>query len=367
MQLKSSGRKADYFLIAIVLILTVGGLAILTSASSDLGKIKFNDSFYYLKHQITNGLLVGIIGFFVAAKISYTRYKKFALPLLLFTLVLLVLVFTGFGVSANNASRWLSIGPVNLQPGELLKLTYIIYVAAWLSNTKMQRGKDMLKGLLPFGLVSGAVAILMVLQPATSTVAILLGAGLVLYFVSGAKLKYVAGIVGVGLAALAFLILITPYRMQRVLTYFNSQSDTQGAGYHINQARIAIGSGRLFGVGYGQSTTKVSYLPEPMDDSIFAVAAEELGFVGAGALLTLFAILTFRLFWLAKNVRDRFGKLLLVGFGCVIALQVIVNIGAISGVLPLTGVPLPFVSNGGTALAVFLTMMGICANISKHA
>jgi len=162
------------------------------------------------------------------------------------------------------------------------------------------------------------------------------------------------------------VIFATPYRMTRIMGFLNQSADTENRNYHVNQALIAIGSGGLTGVGYGQSTLKASSLPAPTDDSIFAVIAGELGFIGAGAVVALFAALTLRLFWLAKRTRDNFGKLILIGFGAIIALQSLTNMAAISGLIPLTGVPLPFVSYGGTALAVFLTMSGIAANVSKY-
>jgi cell division protein FtsW len=204
------------------------------------------------------------------------------------------------------------------------------------------------------------------LQPATSTVAILLGAGLVVYFVSGAPWKYILGIIGIAVLAVAIVIAVTPYRRARIMGYLNPTQNLQGQNYQVNQALIAIGSGGFWGQGYGQSATKDTYLPTPIDDSIFAVVAEELGFVGAGALVTLFAIVTFRMFWLARRTGDQFGRMILIGFGTVIALQAFVNMASISGIIPLTGVPLPFVSYGGTALAVFITMSGVALNVTRY-
>ncbi len=247
-----------------------------------------------------------------------------------------------------------------------MKLTYIMYLAAWLSNPKFKRATDFQSGLLPFAIISGLIAVLLILQPATSTVAILLGSGLIVYFVSGAPWKYVLGIIAIALVAITLVIAVTPYRRARILGYLDQSQNAQGQNYQVDQALIAIGSGGFFGVGYGESATKGSYLPTPIDDSIFAVVAEELGFVGAGALVALFAIVTFRMFWLARKVGDQFGRLLLIGFGTVIALQAFVNMASISGIIPLTGVPLPFVSYGGTALAVFVTMSGIALNVSRY-
>lgn len=360
------GHHPDFFLLALIFVLTVFGLAMLASASSELGRAQFNDTYYYIRHQIYFGLSLGVLGFIAGYFFSYQRLKKFAFPLLLVSIVLSALVFTKFGLEIRNANRWLQFGPLSFQPAEILKLTFIMYLAAWLSNPKIKRADKFAEGLLPFLLLSGFIAALLLLQPATSTVVILLGAGLAVYFLSGAKMKYVAGIVLLGAIVIGLVVYATPYRRARILGFLNKQGDAQGQNYQLNQSLIAIGSGGLTGVGYGQSATKVRYLPAPIDDSIFAVVAEELGFVGAGGLLVLFCALVFRLFWLAKKIRDQFGRLLLVGFGTVIAFQVFVNMAAISGLIPLTGVPLPFVSYGGTALAIFLTMSGISVNISKY-
>lgn len=357
----------DYMLITIMALLVVGGIAILASASSNLGETRFNDTYYFLKHQIFYGLSIGILGFLVASRFNYAHLKKAAFPMLIISIFLLVAVFTPLGLNARNTNRWIDLGPISFQPAEVLKITYILYLAAWLSNVSMRRTKDLKQGFFPFLIISGIIGALLILQPATSTVAILLGAGLIVYFFSGAPWKYIVGYLALGVLGLALIVAITPYRRQRIMTFFNSQADTEGAAYHINQAQIAIGSGGLWGVGFGKSTTKISFLPTPADDSIFAVAAEEFGFIGASVIIILFGALVIRMFWIAVHVRDRFGQLLLVGFGTIIALQSLVNIGAISGLGPLTGVPLPFISYGGTALAIFMTMIGISTNISSNA
>lgn len=360
-----SSRTPDYFLLALVFILVIAGLVILASASSELGKIRFNDSYYYLKHQLMYGLSLGVVGFIAAFFVNYQWYKKVAALFLGLNVILLVLVFSPIGVSSGGASRWIALGPVLFQPAELLKLSFIVYIAAWLANRSKSNMRDFFSGVLPFFSLCGVVAVLLLMQPATSTVVILLASCIGMYFVSGAQMRHIAGFGVVGLVGLAILIWATPYRMQRIVSYFKPDADAQGSSYQINQALITIGSGSLWGVGYGQSTSKVNYLPAPLDDSIFAIAAQELGFVGASAIVIFFAMLVWRLLWLAKHTRDRFGHLILIGFACLIALQSLVNMGSISGVLPLTGIPLPFVSYGGTALAVFMTMMGIAANISR--
>src|SRR3984957_5686754 len=314
---RNSAGSPDLFFLATLVSLLVFGLAMLASASSDLGKTLFNNSYYYLEHQMLFGLTLGGAGFAVGYFIPYQKFKKVAFPLLIISMTCLVLVFTKLGSTINQTNRWLRFGPLSFQPAELMKLTYLVYLAAWLSNTKLNRTKDLQSGFLPFALVSGLIAILLLLQPATSTVFILLASGLAVYFVSGAPIKYILGVIAIGVVGVGSLILITPYRLARITSYLHQSANTQGQNYQLNQALITIGSGGMFGQGYGQSATKASYLPDPIDDSIFAVVGEELGFVGAGALITLFAMFTFRLYWLAKKTTDKFGRLLLIGFGTV--------------------------------------------------
>ncbi|MBI2623676.1 MAG: cell division protein FtsW [Candidatus Liptonbacteria bacterium] len=361
----TTGHRPDYFLVALVLVITVFGLVMLASASSELGKARYNDSFYFIRHQLLYGLSFGIVGFFCAAVVRYTRYRGLALLMLALTVVLLILVFTPVGVEANNATRWLQLGPIRFQPAELLKLTLIIYLAAWLSRSNAQRGMSAVRGWFPFLVVLGAVGTLLILQPATSTVLILLGTGLTLYFLSGAKLRYIAGTVFLVLVCVGLIIYATPYRRERILGFLEPEKHQETKNFQVNQALTAIGAGGFTGAGYGRSIIKTT-LPASIDDSIFAVVGEELGFAGSVSLIALFGVLVLRFFWIARRAPDLFGRLMLAGFGTVIALQSLVNMGAISGLLPLTGVPLPFISYGGTALAVFLTMTGVAVNVSKY-
>lgn len=359
-------HKPDYLIIATTCLLVLFGLVMLASASSHIAQEKFDDSYYYLKHQLTLGLSIGIVGFFLGFWIPYRFYEKIAFFLLLGSIVLLALIFTPLGVEAKGATRWLTIGPITFQPSELLKITFIMYLAAWLGK-KGERAERFWSGFFPFLVVCGIVSGLLLAQHSTSIVGILILTALLVYFASGARFRYIAGFAGVGALALALVIYFTPYRFERVMNYLKQDTvDVRAGGFHLEQARLAIGAGEVTGVGYGQSTSKLRSLPESIGDSIFAVIAEELGFIGVTALLTLFMFLVLRLFILARKSPDRFAKLLLIGFGSIIAVQVFVNVGAISGLIPLTGTPLPFVSYGGTALAVFMTMMGISGNISKY-
>lgn len=356
----------DYLYIGAVTAITLFGFVMLASASSDLASARFGDSYYYLIHQFLNGLVPGLIGFALGISIYYHRWEKTALVLLVINIILLILIFTPLGVSTKGASRWLSIGGLSLQPGELLKLTFITYLASWLGKNQ-KRTKSFTEGFVPFLVFVGVIGLLLVKQPSTTIAAITMGAALIIYFVAGARLRFIIGLAALGIASVALLIAVTPYRFERVRTYLNpSSADALGEGYHRAQAMTAVGSGGLMGVGYGKSTTKLKYLPEPIGDSIFAVIAEELGFIGAVSLLAFYAIITLRGLAIAAAAPDLFGRLIATGFSAIIGLQAFVNIGAVSGILPLTGVPLPFVSYGGTALAVFLTMSGIIINISRY-
>ena len=363
-----AGHAPDYVFLWTLGILIVFGILMLSSASSDLGKIKFNDTFYYLKHQIYYGLFPGIVGFLIASFVHYKKWQTYALYLLIGSVIALLLVFTPLGIHSGGATRWISLGPISLQPAELLKLTFILYMAAWLGGKRTKRQTSFKEGYLPFLAISGFIAALIFLQPATTTVVVIMLASLIVYFMSGARFRYIALTVVLGFLALAMLVMTTPYRAERVKNYFNPEkADILGKGYHLDQAQIAIGSGGIAGVGYGQSTTKYKFLPEPIGDSIFAVIAEEFGFVGSIFVLSAFVVLFTRGLAIANRCKDKFGQLAVIGIISVVAIQTFINIGSISGILPLTGVPLPFISYGGTALAIFLTMMGVVTNISKHA
>lgn len=365
----SADKKAhppDYLVTTLLALLVVFGLAMLASASSHLGLAQFDDPYHFLKHQLYSGLIVGILGFLITSRLYYGAYnnKVFSIFFLVLTFALLLAVFTPLGLTAKGATRWLEIGPISFQPAELLKLSLLMYLASWLAY-KDHRQNSFREGVIPFAAVLSVISVVLVLQRSTSPVAMLIAVSLVMYFVSGAKLRYLASIIFAGLVSVVLLVAITPYRAQRVLTYLNPEADATGSGYHILQAKMAIGSGGLTGVGYGQSSLKYR-LPEPAGDSIFAIIGEELGFIGSTVLVLLFAVIIIRMFFLARHTTDPFGRLLLVGFASMLGVQTLINIGAMTGVLPLTGTPLPFISYGGTSLAVYLTMMGVVVNISKY-
>ncbi len=355
-------RNADTIILTSVAILVVLGLAMLASASSYLGASKFGDPYHFVKHQLTFGVGVGILGF-AAGYFTPLRFLKSAsLVLLLLNVALLIMVFTPLGGGFGTADRWVTLGGITFQPAEPLKFTFITYLAAWLTSRAKDRKSDVWEGLLPFLIIAGIIAGLLFLQPATSAVFILMGAALVVYFVHGVRLSYLAGIILLATLAFAAVVYATPYRMARVTAFLNPSADPQRTGYHVNQAITAIGSGGLFGVGYGRSSVKMNLLPEPIGDSIFAIIGEELGFLGAFLFILVFLTLVMAGYSGSTLVRTPFARLLLIGFSSLIALQVALHIGAVSGIAPLTGVPLPFVSFGSTALVTFLTMSGVMVN-----
>ncbi len=369
MKLRST-RHLDYAFLFCVIFLTIFGLVMLSSASFDLGKKKFDDSYYYLKHQLLVGLLFGGIGFLFASFFYYRHWEKLAFILLLINILLLILVFVpSLSYRSGSAARWLQLGPFSFQPAELLKFTFIIYLAAWLSKKK-ERRISFLKGLLPFLIISAAIAFLILKQPATTTLLIVLASGFFVYFISGAKMKYVILIFLIGLILFSVVIYKSSYRNERIEAFIDKilkrDVDILGKDYHLNQSLVAIGSGKIWGVGYGNSIIKYRSLPETVGDSIFSVIAEELGFIGSLVLIGAYATLFYRGFKIAKKTKDEFARLTVVGLSSVVCLQVFIHIGANTGLLPFTGVPLPFISYGGTALAVLLTMMGVIVNISKY-
>lgn len=358
-------RGSDYVVIVLAVLLITFGMAMLSSASSHISQTQTGGTLYYVTHQLLYGVLPGTILFLIASGIYYKRYEKLAVLGMLFGIVLLGLTLTPLAFTAKGAARWVSIGPITFQPSEPLKLFFIIYLAAWLSSPRA-RDRHSHKGFIAFLVILGTVMGLLLKQPATST-ALLIGAvATLMYVVSGARISHLAITGTLVVGGLAIAIWMAPYRMARIEAFMHPERNAQGSGYQVSQAKMAIGAGGIWGVGYGQSTTKINSLPEPLGDSIFAVIGEETGFAGSLALIGLILALVVRIFIVAHETRDRFGHLLLIGFGSLIAVQSFVNIGAISGLLPSTGIALPFISYGSSALVVFMGILGIINNISKH-
>lgn len=359
-------HKPDYVLIVIIAAVLIFGLIALASASSVVGFSKFGDIFYYIKRQLLIGVLLGIICLFVAYKLDYHWYQKYAFYFLIISVILLILVFIpGIGFNLKGAHRWIKIGGFLFQPTEVVKLTFLIYLATWLSKREKDI-KDFQAGLLPFLIVVGLISLLIIFQPDVGSMSVIAFIAFSVYFVAGAPIKHLGFLGTAGLVIFYLLIKFKPYRAARLTVFLNPQVDPQGIGYHINQALLAIGSGGFFGLGLGRSRQKYNYLPEVAGDSIFAVIAEELGFIIVAGLIVLFVLIMYRGFKIAKHAPDIFGKLMATGIVAWISYQAFVNIAANLAVVPLTGITLPFISYGSSSLVVSLTAMGILFNISRQ-
>lgn len=358
-------QKADKGLIIIIFCLLILGLILLFSASVVISQENRGSSSYYFLHQLFYGGVVGVIAFIVVQKIDYKFWGKIALFVFFVSVVLLGLVFIpNLGYSHAGAQRWLTFSFLSFQPSEFLKLAFVIYLSAFLSKKSVQG--DGVNTLIPFLIILAVIGGLMALQSDAGTLGLIAIVGFILYFVGGAKFYQLAIVGFTYIAAFFALIKFFPHRMARFIAFINPSVDPQGISYQINQALLAIGSGGLFGVGLGKSAQKYNYLPESMGDSIFAVAAEEIGFAGIMLLVALFFLFAFKGLRIAKKAPDDFGKLLAIGITSWIVVQAFINITAITGLIPLTGIPLPFVSYGGSALIIVLAGAGILVNISKH-
>ncbi len=359
--------RSDYRFIVYLLSLIFFGLLILSSAGVAVGLRRFSDSYFFVKRQIYFGLIPGLIFFVLFWQINYNFFKKIAWLIYFFSLLLLLLVFIpGLGVSyGTGAKSWLNILGYSFQPAEIVKLGFIIFLAFYLDKIK-HRLRNFKQGFLNVLFWSVWPLLLIILQPDIGTLAVFIVILISQLFLAGVKYSHLSLLLVVSLVLFIFMIIIAPYRAKRFMTFLHPELDPQGIGYHINQAYLAIGSGGLLGLGLGHSRQKFQYLPEVHGDSIFAIMAEELGFVVC-VLFLFFLILFLRQgVIIAKRTDDYFARLLIGGIFAWFLGQSFLNIGAMVGLLPLTGLPLPFISHGGTALLTLLTGMGIVISISKY-
>ncbi len=357
----------DYYVIVSFFALIVLGLIALFSASYFTACQKFNDCYFYLKHQLFFGLLPGLVVFLFFYFFDYRRFRKISFVLFILTLFLLAAVLSpAVGLTKGDARRWIQVGNFVFQPSEIVKLSFLIYLTAWLAQNKNKiRSFKMI--FIPFIIILGIVSLLIVLQPDIGTLSVIVAAALAVYFIAGAPWRYILFLVIGLVAVLVILVISAPYRLERIITFLKPEIDPGGIGYHINQAILAVGSGGIFGRGLGHSFQKIYYLPEVISDSIFAVMAEEFGFILISLVVFLYFYLAYRVFRLVKLCPDDFGQLLAAGIGFWFILQTIINMGAMLGLLPLTGIPLPFIGYGGSNMVIFFAAFGIIVNISRHA
>lgn len=366
MDYNSGAKKTDRLFLLYVASLLLIGLIVLASASAPYSFARFGDVYYFVKRQILFGLLPGLTLFLIAGHIPYAFWKKISAIFYLGCLILLVLVFIpGFGANFDKgAHSWIDIGFIHFQPAELLKLGLVMILALMLSDIKRDLS-DIKNGILPILYIIIPSLLLIILQPDIGTLVVLGGIILGMFFLAKIPKIYLALMICLGVILVAIMIMIAPYRLNRVMIFMHPELDPQGIGYHVNQSYLAVGSGGLWGLGYGHSRQKHLYLPEVHGDSIFAVMAEEFGFILTLGFLVLFLGFTWRGLRLAKNAPDNYGYLLISGIMIWFFWQSFINIGAMVGILPLTGVTLPFISHGGTSLMVSLAAIGVVSSVNR--
>lgn len=356
----------DYVFLAITTILVVAGLFAFFSAS--LGVLAKNQSEFYqiLISQIGLGFVGGTVALVICMRIPYSFWRKHAGKILIGGILFTALVYVPhLGFAHGGARRWISVFGVSFQPVEFLKITFIIYFAAWLSWAK-KKIDNPLFGILPLLCILGVIAAVLLFQPDTKSLILMTATGLGMLFLSGTPIKHLLGFGAVVVGVFLVLAFSTPYLHKRVETFLHPSSDPTGSSYQLQQGLIAIGSGQVRGRGFGQSIQKFNYLPEPQGDSIFAVIGEEFGFIGSVVIVVLYMLFAMRGLWIARRSPDLFSGLLASGLVILITLQVFMNIASITGLFPLTGVPLVFMSQGGTSLAISLGAIGIILGISKY-
>lgn len=360
--MKKHRLQFDCFLAVVTGVLLVLGILILASVSASFSQEKFGRTTYYLFHQTLYGLIFGLALGFIAFKIRLSFFQKWAWVLILLNLILMIIVFVpGLGIISGGAPRWINLGFATFQPSEILKLSFIVYLSAWLAN----RADKKTSLLLPFLAVLGVIVVLLGFQSDLGTLVVIIATALLMFFLANSSIWHNILLFFICVGGLLGLIKFAPYRMKRILVFLDPNLDPMGMGYQINQILIAIGSGGISGLGLGMSSQKFGFIPQTMADSIFAIFAEETGFIGSLILISLFLLFFWAGLRIAKRSKDKFSKLLVMGISCWICLQAFINIGAMIGLLPLTGIPLPFISYGGSHLISELIGVGIILNISK--
>jgi len=365
-------HSPDYPLVVGSTILILLGILILASVSVSFAQEKYGSTYYFLKHQIIYGIIPGLFLGFLAYKFPLSLLKKLAFVFFVVNLIFLALVFAPeIGTKLGGAARWVNLGPISFQPSEFLKLTFILYLAAWMASRTKKAGsvkirKDVSATLIAFMISTGLVSLFLIFQPDISTLGIIVLMGMLIYFFSGAPVWHSMLMILIGTGGLLVLVKIASYRFNRLLVFLNPELDPMGIGYQVKQALIAIGSGGIFGLGLGMSRQKFGFLPQSISDSVFAIFAEETGFIGGAILIILFLFFVWRGFKVAKSTQDKFLQLTALGISSWIGIQAFINIGAMIGILPLTGIPLPFVSFGGSHIITEFVGLGILLNISKN-
>jgi len=357
---KINKRRNIVWLLFLPIILSLIGLFFVFEASSVKSFSEFNDSFHYFKLQFI-WIVFGILTLVFFSFFDYHKLYYFAFVLMTATICLLFLVLIpNVGQKVGGARRWIDLGFINFQPTELAKFSTIIYLSSWFINRERKR-------FFSFLLLLGLLMFLIILQPDMGTALIIYSLSVIIYFLAGIELHYLLGFLPLSILGFFSLIRISPYRFHRLLAFFNPNLDPLGITYHLNQIMISLTNGGLFGQGLGASRQKYLFLPEAHTDSIFAIIGEEFGFIGGIILIGLYLIMIYKIYQVIQASPDRFAKLLTGGIFTFFNLQVLINLGGIVNLIPLTGVPLPFISYGGSNLLISFSLIGILINIAKKA
>lgn len=359
------GQIDFYFLITVFALLAFGLIMVMSASSESARNAAYTggDAYYFIKRQLIWAAL-SVVAMFFFSKFDYHKLVEWSGIMIIGAFVLLLLVLVA-GAEVNGGQRWLRLGPVQFQPSEVAKVSLILYLAG--SITKNKKYIDTFnRGLLPNLIVIGITAALLVVQPHFSATLLIVGVGVVMLFVGGVNWKHLVALAVPVVSLGVILVFGSDYRRARVLSFLDPFADPLGDGYQVIQSLYAIGSGGLFGLGLGQSRQKFLYIPEPQNDFIFSIWCEEFGFIGALVVIFMFAFLVYRGIKIAMNAKDKQGSLVAVGITTLVALQVIMNIAVVTSAMPVTGIPLPFFSYGGTALLIIMSCMGIMLNISKQ-
>ena len=359
-------HEPDWWLLAILLTLVMFGLVMVYSSSFGLAIAEGGTTYQYLARQsIYAG--IGLLGMVVAMRIDYHVLRRWAFPAIAFSVLLLaaLILVPGLGTEVYGAKRWIYVGPISIQPSEIAKLALVIYLASWLSG-KGTRIRSFSYGMVQFAVVMGLLIGLVMLEPDLGTSVLLATVGLAMFFVAGANLFQFASSLFVGATLFLALALSAPYRRERLLVFLDPESDLRNLGWQLFQARLALGSGGLFGLGLGASRQKFTWLPAPHNDAIFAIVGEELGLAGCFFLLMLFCALGLRGYRIARQAPDAFGALIAVGITTWLIFQAMFNIGGVVTAIPFTGIPMPFISYGGSSMVVAMVGVGVLLNISRQ-
>ncbi|WP_303799369.1 stage V sporulation protein E [Alicyclobacillus macrosporangiidus] len=358
-------EKFDIVIVAVTLVLLGMGLVMVHSASSVISAQKFHDAYFYAKRQLLWAGL-GLGSMFTLANFDYHRLRRYAPHIAALSfLFLAVVLIPGVGQIRGGSRAWLGIGTFGIQPSEFAKLGLILFLSHYLADAR-DRMYSFWRGFLPPLLLALTAVGLIMLEPDLGQSVVIMGTTVILLFAAGARVAHLAGLAGLGLVGFAGLVAAAPYRINRILAFLDPWQDPLGNGYQVIQSLYALGSGGLVGLGLGNSHQKYLYLPEPQTDFVFAILGEELGFLGCAAVLSLFAVLVWRGFRTAMFAPDDFGALLASGITGMIAVQVLINVGVVTGSIPATGITLPFISFGGSSLTLMLTGVGILLNISRQ-